>query len=125
MVVASRRPEATMSSADASSPTLSDEVLVELDEMIEHFNTHHADTAVFIVRHGPAGLDADGAQVIGVDRFGVDLEVVVGGNPARARLQFDDPVSDSSEVYHQILATLAGARVAAGPDVPLTSIEHE
>jgi NADPH-dependent ferric siderophore reductase len=112
--------------AEANSVTAaSEQSLPELEELIEHFNANHADTVLFLVRHAVARGDAGDAEVVRVDRLGIDFDIVAGGASDTARLEFPEPASTATEVHERVLRAVAEARAGVGNRVPLTSLEEE
>jgi NADPH-dependent ferric siderophore reductase len=96
-----------------------------LEELIEHFNANHADTVLFLVRHAATRDDAGDAEVIRIDRLGIDFDIVAGGAPDTARLEFPEPASTATEVHERVLRAVGEARAGVGDRVPLTSLEDE
>lgn len=95
-----------------------------VDETMEHFNEHHADTVLLVARHLRAGaLDA---RIDRADRRGVTFAIHTRSQHAgEVHLPFPTPVDEAHEVQGHLLAALAAARAAAHSDEPLTSLERE
>lgn len=96
---------------------------------IERLNTSHGDTVLLIARHAAGELDAFDAEIVAIDRSGIDLAVHRHGpTPTRtqARVAFGEPVDDTAASLSTAFASLmALARERAGEGVPLTSVERE
>ena len=57
------------------------ELSTALDETLEHLNANHADTVLLIARYAAGCLEAEEAELAGIDSSGVDFDVVLGGRP--------------------------------------------
>lgn len=101
------------------------DVRAQLELTIEHFNANHADTVLFMAQFAADRPDADDAEILDVDTSGVDLRVAAAGVAGMVRIGFDVPVSSVADVRRSVLATIEGARSAAGDTHPMTSLERE
>lgn len=108
-----------------SSTALAEDVLVQLDATLEHFNGNHADTLLLLARFAAGCPEADDAEAVAIDAAGIDLAVRVHGERRRARLDFPSTVATLADVQAQFFGRLDEARATAGSSIPLTSLERE
>lgn len=101
------------------------EIRTMLDETIEHLNGNHADTVLLIARYAAGFADAEAAELAGVDHAGVDLDVRMGSERSLMRWRFPQAIESTDQVYDRLYGAIGIARIAAGDEVPLTSIERE
>ena len=96
-----------------------------LEETIEHLNANHADSVLLVARYAAGCVEADGAELSGVDREGVDIDVRLGDRRTPVRWIFGETAASVAEVRAQLYAAVSTARSAAGDRMPTTSIERE
>ena len=106
------------------SRELDSDVAAMVQSRLRHLNRKHPDTVLFLARHVAGASDAVDAELLGVDRDGVDIVVRDGTGSTAARLEFGAPISDVPDLRIQLQGLLGKARHAA-PDKPLTSLEAE
>jgi putative heme iron utilization protein len=106
------------------SRELDPDVAASVQSRLQHLNRKHPGTVLFLARHAAGASDAVDAELLAVDRDGVDIEVRAALGSTTTRLEFTAPINAASDLRHQLQGLLAEARVAA-PDDPLTSLEEE
>ena len=78
--------------------------------VIEHMNDDHPDANLTFAQV-LAGLDtATGATMVGVDRYGVTLQVTTPNAPRLARVPFDEPLSRPDQARGAVVGMLDRAR---------------
>jgi putative heme iron utilization protein len=95
-----------------------------VENVLNHLNRKHADTVLFLARRAAGVSDAVGAEVVSVDRDGVDIAVRQAHGSTTARLEFSAPIDAAPDVRLRLRDLLGRARQAV-PDEPLTSLEEE
>ena len=89
-----------------------DPVAADAAAIVAHMNADHAD-ANLLYATALAGLDdATEAVMVGIDRYGVTLQVATPGGPRLARLGFPTPLSSSDDARPAVIALLAQARAS-------------
>jgi len=104
---------------------LDNDAIADLDVTIEHLNANHADSVLLVARYAAGCVEADDAELSGVDREGVDLDVRIGDRRVPVRWSFGEVVGSAAEVRAQLEGAIGAARSAAGDRMPITSIEQE
>lgn len=108
-----------------STADLDRDIREALEETIEHLNANHADSVLLVARYAAGCVEADGAELSGVDREGVDIDVRLGDRRTPVRWIFGETAASVAEVRAQLYAAVSTARSAAGDRMPTTSIERE
>jgi heme iron utilization protein len=80
--------------------------------ILAHMNGDHADAVLAYARGLARILDATGATMTAMDRYGFELVVVTPSGPRSTRLGFDAPISSSNEVRGAMVALVQAARAA-------------
>jgi NADPH-dependent ferric siderophore reductase len=98
-----------------------------VDATIDHLNDNHPDTVLLVARHlRPDAVDVVDAEIAMVDRLAATFVTRDRSQTSHeVQLLFPAPVVEAHEVQEHLLAALAGARAAADPAEPLTSLERE
>jgi len=79
-------------------------------DILSHMNQDHAD-ANLLYAQKLAGLEtATEATLVGVDRYGLTLQVATPEGPRKARVPFEAPVTSPEQVRTATIALLARAR---------------
>ncbi len=102
--------------ADEYATATADPVIPFAAPMIEHLNDDHADACVEIARHLADVRAADRATVVGVDRYGITLDVFGGvddGQLAVARIAFAEPLRSPDGVRAASVDLVRHAREVA------------
>jgi NADPH-dependent ferric siderophore reductase len=96
----------------------------QIEGMVEHLNTKHQDTVLFVARHlEPA---ASNAELAALDPNGAILAVQrPNGIACHVRIDFSTAAVDAREAQAHFLAAVGDARAAADPAAPLTTLESE
>jgi len=106
------------------SRELDPDVAAGAHKRLQHLNRKHPDTVLFLARHTSGVPDAIDAELVAVDRDGIDVEVREARGSTTARLEFAAPINAAPDLRRQLGGLLDEARAAA-PDEPLTSLEEE
>jgi putative heme iron utilization protein len=80
------------------------------DGIIAHMNTDHADAGLAYVRAFAGVTTATSAQLVAVDRLGMELVAATPDGLQTARVNFDAPAGTATEVRHAVVALLRKAR---------------
>jgi putative heme iron utilization protein len=83
--------------------------------ILEHMNRDHADALLTLAR-ARAGLEADEASMVAVDRLGFKLRVRSGERLTSARLAFPREVTTPEMTRAALIEMLNDARAGSGPD---------
>jgi putative heme iron utilization protein len=104
-----------MDSADAAAYAAAepDPVAPAAEGAVAHLNDDHADAVLLWARHLAGYTDATGARCRGVDRHGVDLEVVTPRGTAWPRVGWAAPVATPGGLRAASVALAERARTAA------------
>lgn len=87
-----------------------DPIAPQAAAIIEHMNTDHAD-ANLLYATVLAGLDdATDAVMVGIDRYGVTLQVATPESPRMARLGFPAPLTEADQARPAVIELLGRAR---------------
>lgn len=86
-------------------------------EVLDHMNRDHAD-AVLAYCRGLAGVDATGATLTAVDRYGFEIAATTPSGPRDVRLAFSGPVSTPAEVRAELVRLAREARASQSPGAP-------
>jgi putative heme iron utilization protein len=78
----------------------------------DHMNADHAEATRAMVKLY-AGLTVDAAQMLSLDRLGVNVECTRGGEALRARLPFPRPAADRKAIKELIVEMTRAAAAAA------------
>lgn len=78
-----------------------------------HMNADHKDTLVAMLAHY-ASLEVEDAEIVGLDKIGMDLMVKVGDDTWRQRLPFVYPATDRKKVKEVLVDMTKTAQAAAG-----------
>ena len=97
-----------MTTADVSPEMLRD--------VTEHVNQSHANEVLDIARAFGVAW-ASGAQLIGFDLAGLELMVTAGSETVPLRVNFAEPMNNTSEIEAGFMETLAQARTMLGINV--------
>lgn len=98
----------------------------ELAVVVDHMNDNHADSILLMARSLVSGRALVDAEVVGVDRRGVEFAVRGDdGHTGTARFDFGGRPADLDALRGEVFGLLSAARAAAGDAVPLTSLERE
>jgi hypothetical protein len=106
------------------SRVLDPDVAAKVENVLRHLNRKHPDTVLFLARHAAGASDAIDAELVAVDREGVDIAVRQPPGSSNVRLQFTAAINAVPDLQLQLRALLGTARAAA-PDEELTSLEEE
>ena len=68
-----------------------------------HMNKDHAASTVAMVK-AVVGLTVDAAEMLRLDRLGIDVEVTRKGETFRVRLPFESPADNRKAIKEQIVA---------------------
>lgn len=79
------------------------------DGILEHMNADHAD-AVLLYARVLAGLDAESATMIGIDRLGFQIRAQTGEHARTVRLGFPDEIRTTDAARQALIALLKTAR---------------
>jgi Protein of unknown function (DUF2470) len=106
------------------SRELDADVARHVDNLLKHLNRKHPDTVLFLARRGAGAYGAVEAEMVAVDRHGVDIAVRRAHGSTTARLEFAAPIDAAPDLRLRLRDLLDKARQAV-PDEPLTSLEEE
>lgn len=101
------------------------EVFDPMRESIEHINSTHADSVLFIARHHFDVAGATDAEIVSVDTDGVDIDVIVDSTIDRRRIGFHKPVHTQTDLQERLIGVVTETRYRVGDAVAPTSIERE
>ena len=77
---------------------------------VAHLNADHADALLAIARELGGARGAASARCTGIDRYGIDLSCTGAGQPAAARVSFDEPLTSAADVRPATVALARRAR---------------
>jgi uncharacterized protein DUF2470 len=103
---------------------LAPDVAARVGNVLKHLNGKHPDTVLFLARHAAGVVEAVDAELLDVDRDGLDIAVRQASGSSTARLQFTAAINAVPDLRLQLRGLLATARAAA-PNEPMTSLEEE
>jgi hypothetical protein len=106
------------------SRALDADVARSAENLLKHLNRKHPDTVLFLARRASGVSDAVHAELLVVDRDGVDIAVRQAQGSTTARLEFTEPINAVPDVRLRLSDLLSMAPQVA-PDEPLTSLEEE
>ena len=95
-----------------------------VENVLKHLNHKHPDTVLFLARRAASVSDAVEAEMVSVDRDGVDIAVRQARGWTTTRLEFNAPINVAPDLRLRLRDVLGEARQAT-PDEPLTSLEEE
>ena len=87
-----------------------DPLAAAADGIIAHMNTDHADAGLAYARVLAGVTGAKSAQLVAVDRLGMELVAATPDGLQTARVNFDEPADTATAVRHAVIALLAKAR---------------
>lgn len=67
-----------------------------------HMNADHSESTVAMVKQ-QVGVDVDKATMLSIDRLGFSVECMIGDQPVKVRLAFDEPAEDRKAVKERIV----------------------
>lgn len=105
--------------------TLSSSLQRAAEEVVEHYNDHHADTVLFIARELLDRQEATDAEITGIDKQSITFAVHARDGVNNIDLSLKEPITALEHVSGNFLQLLQEAREQAGSKVPKTSIETE
>jgi hypothetical protein len=103
---------------------LDPDIAAKVENVLKHLNRKHPDTVLFLARRAAAASDAIDAELVAVDRDGVDIAVRQPQGSSTVRLPFTAAINAVPDLKLQLRDILGNARAAA-PDEPLTSLEEK
>jgi putative heme iron utilization protein len=95
--------------ADDYRAAKADPLLESAAGILEHMNADHAEALRHITRHY-AGLDAEEATMVSVDRLGFVVRVRTAEGMKGARIQFPEPVTSREDARRVLVAMTRAAR---------------
>jgi Protein of unknown function (DUF2470) len=106
------------------SRELDADVARSVENVLKHLNRKHPDTVLFLARRAAGVSDAVHAEMVSVDRNGVEIAVRQAQGSTTARLEFNSPINAAPDLRLRLRDLLGKARQSS-PDAPLTSLEEE
>lgn len=82
--------------------------------ILEHMNADHSAALLDCCRAFSRAVDASGAQMTGVDRYGFEMSVTTASGPRPVRLAFSRVISTADEARQELVALAKRARLS-GP----------
>jgi putative heme iron utilization protein len=89
---------------------LETDVVRNVENLLKHLNRKHPDTVLFLARRAAGASDAVDAEMVAVDRDGVDLAVRRAQGSTTARLAFAAPIAAAPDLRLRLRDLLSKAR---------------
>jgi putative heme iron utilization protein len=88
--------------------------------ILKHMNEDHAAASLAYARVLAGAVDATGATMTSVDRYGFDLALTTPSGPRTARVAFDEPIQTADDARRAMVELVKRARAQAPQPEPPT-----